>query len=122
MKNFSKPTGFSKHTGTPRTRATYAAMRRDSDRPLELFKAECNACHKLCEVPFKPNGKKPVYCRDCYRANEGGAPERSASFSPRGASASTNTGDFSRELVALGAKIERLTAAVEAQTRALTSK
>ena len=32
----------------------------------ELFKATCSACHKPCEVPFRPNGDKPVYCSACF--------------------------------------------------------
>ncbi len=37
-----------------------------SDRPREVHKATCADCGKECEVPFKPTGDKPVYCRDCY--------------------------------------------------------
>ncbi|MCR4312046.1 MAG: hypothetical protein NUV56_02050 [Candidatus Uhrbacteria bacterium] len=37
----------------------------------ELFPATCNECGNACEVPFKPNGKKPVYCRDCFKKSEG---------------------------------------------------
>ncbi|CAN5733595.1 hypothetical protein BH11PAT2_BH11PAT2_07270 [soil metagenome] len=34
--------------------------------PSESFKTTCSKCNKACEVPFKPNGKKPVFCRDCF--------------------------------------------------------
>ncbi len=37
-----------------------------NDRPREMHKAKCADCGKECEVPFKPTGDKPVYCRDCY--------------------------------------------------------
>ena len=40
-------------------------------RGKEMFRAICASCNKSCEVPFKPNGKKPVYCKDCYAANGG---------------------------------------------------
>jgi len=33
----------------------------------EMHKAVCADCGKECEVPFKPTGGRPVYCRDCYR-------------------------------------------------------
>ena len=33
----------------------------------EMHKAKCADCGKDCEVPFKPSGDRPVYCRDCYR-------------------------------------------------------
>ncbi len=42
-----------------------------ADRPT-LHKATCSQCGAACEVPFKPNGKKPVMCRNCYRPEEGG--------------------------------------------------
>lgn len=46
-----------------------------SDRP-DMHKATCANCGKICEVPFKPTGSKPVYCRDCFRAQEGGGDSR----------------------------------------------
>ncbi|MCK4336258.1 MAG: DNA-directed RNA polymerase [Candidatus Aenigmarchaeota archaeon] len=33
----------------------------------EMHKATCADCGKECEVPFKPSGDRPVYCRDCYQ-------------------------------------------------------
>lgn len=36
------------------------------DRDVQLFKATCSECGKPCEVPFKPSGDKPVYCKDCF--------------------------------------------------------
>ncbi len=38
---------------------------RDSG-PAEMFGATCDGCHQKCEVPFRPNGSKPVYCSDCF--------------------------------------------------------
>jgi len=32
----------------------------------EMHKATCADCQKECEVPFKPDGSRPVYCRECY--------------------------------------------------------
>ena len=31
-----------------------------------LHKAVCADCKKECEVPFKPTGGRPVYCKDCF--------------------------------------------------------
>jgi len=42
---------------------------RGADR--QMFKAICSNCGKECEVPFKPTGSKPVYCRDCFRTMGG---------------------------------------------------
>ena len=31
-----------------------------------MFKAVCADCKKECEVPFKPSGERPVYCKECF--------------------------------------------------------
>ncbi|MGA2309332.1 MAG: CxxC-x17-CxxC domain-containing protein [Candidatus Bathyarchaeia archaeon] len=31
-----------------------------------MFKATCAECGKSCELPFKPDGTRPVFCRECY--------------------------------------------------------
>jgi len=45
-------------------------FRRDSGPrdfgPRKMHKATCSECGKECEVPFKPQEGKPVYCRECY--------------------------------------------------------
>ena len=33
----------------------------------QMFPAVCSNCGKETEVPFKPSGERPVYCRDCFR-------------------------------------------------------
>ncbi len=50
---------------------------RSDDRPsrggfnsAELHEATCSKCGKTCEVPFKPNGKRPVFCRDCFKKSD----------------------------------------------------
>lgn len=48
----------------------------DRDRPT-LHKTICSKCGKECEVPFKPTGSKPVFCRDCFREQGGAEPRRS---------------------------------------------
>lgn len=53
---------------------------RDNGFPEKrLFKAECAKCHSECEVPFRPNGEKPVYCRACFGQTEIGAKSAAAS-------------------------------------------
>ena len=47
-------------------------------RRPEMHKATCSSCGKECEVPFRPTGERPVYCRDCFAKNGGG--ERRESF------------------------------------------
>ena len=35
-------------------------------RPREMLMATCADCKKECEVPFKPSGDRPVYCKECF--------------------------------------------------------
>jgi CxxC-x17-CxxC domain-containing protein len=35
-----------------------------------LFKAKCEKCGEACEVPFRPNGSKPVYCKACFAGSD----------------------------------------------------
>jgi CxxC-x17-CxxC domain-containing protein len=34
--------------------------------PREMFSATCASCGREAQVPFQPNGTKPVYCSDCF--------------------------------------------------------
>ena len=38
----------------------------------QLYSVKCANCGKQTEVPFKPSGGRPVYCRDCYMQKKGG--------------------------------------------------
>jgi CxxC-x17-CxxC domain-containing protein len=35
--------------------------------PRQMFPAVCAGCGKQTEVPFKPSGSRPVYCRECFQ-------------------------------------------------------
>lgn len=39
---------------------------------VETHPATCSKCNARCEVPFKPNGKKPIFCKDCYVRDDAG--------------------------------------------------
>src|SRR5260221_10199329 len=39
---------------------------RGFERP-EMHNATCAQCSKPCQVPFRPNGSKPVYCSNCFK-------------------------------------------------------
>ena len=38
----------------------------------QLYSVKCADCGKQTQVPFKPSGDRPVYCRDCYMQKKGG--------------------------------------------------
>lgn len=50
----------------PYSRDSKPFGRSGSFQKKELFDVECNKCHKPTQVPFRPNGTKPVYCKDCF--------------------------------------------------------
>ncbi|MFH0803903.1 MAG: CxxC-x17-CxxC domain-containing protein, partial [Candidatus Tagabacteria bacterium] len=59
-------------TGPIRTGTTTAKPERPATRQSEkttsgppLFEAVCSNCGVRTQVPFKPDGRRPVYCRDC---------------------------------------------------------
>ena len=35
--------------------------------PREMHDVTCADCGEETQVPFKPDGSRPVYCRDCYQ-------------------------------------------------------
>ncbi|MBF0494054.1 MAG: hypothetical protein HQL28_02845 [Candidatus Omnitrophica bacterium] len=41
-------------------------------RSKQYYKAVCADCKKECEVPFKPSGDRPVYCKDCFSKRKNG--------------------------------------------------
>lgn len=61
-KNLSSPT---------RCKACRAKRRTERDQgrssdPAQMHDITCADCGKAAQVPFKPSGDKPVYCRDCF--------------------------------------------------------
>ena len=99
-----------------------------NDGPRELFDAECNSCHKRCQVPFRPNGKKPVYCPDCFSQNDD-RPQKPR-FEKRDFNAPRSFGqtappardsridDIKRQLDTMNATLERLVNTLESSNRA----
>lgn len=53
---------------------------RGGDRPTEMFKAVCSQCGKDCQLPFRPNGNRPVFCSNCFEIQKNENPEGSEKF------------------------------------------
>ncbi len=94
---------------------------------VSMHKAVCSECGKTCEVPFKPTGDKPVYCKECFgeKKNVGFREERApkreyaSDRSPARATQESNVGsnDTKKQLDALNAKLDRLIQTVEGMSR-----
>lgn len=37
-----------------------------------VYRATCADCQKACELPFKPSGDRPVYCKECFAKRRAG--------------------------------------------------
>lgn len=103
MAYLKKPGGYARKSFGPRP--SFGAKRSSYSEPTERFQAVCAECAKKCEVPFRPNGKKPVYCRDCFKGKEEtpSAGER-GSFKDR----APQNPDFAKRLDAIDAKLDRI--------------
>ncbi|MBI5134078.1 MAG: hypothetical protein HZA81_01710 [Candidatus Taylorbacteria bacterium] len=132
MNNFKKQGGFGggrRDFGRPSfggDRGGFKGGGKSFGRPLEMFQATCASCGKSCEVPFKPNGKKPVYCKECFAANGGPAVaprESNDRFSDRRpfasnvpaapafkAEPSKEIGEMKRQIETLGYKLDKVLA------------
>lgn len=104
-------------------------------RRTELHQATCSQCGQSCEVPFKPNGKKPVFCRDCFKKSDApsyskpaygkppyGKPSYNKSAygkssygrpSPYKTSAPKKEADYSAALEEINAKLNKILRALE---------
>lgn len=45
--------------------------------PREMTTVTCSECGKETQVPFKPDGSRPVYCSECYQKHR---PARSSRY------------------------------------------
>jgi CxxC-x17-CxxC domain-containing protein len=84
---------------------------------VQKFDAVCSNCGKACQVPFRPDGKKPVYCKNCFDAPRTALPalKRSSSANTADATATANGGggaktitDLTRQIAAMNAKIDTM--------------
>lgn len=94
---------------------------RGGDRgSLTMHRATCAECGRNCEVPFMPNGKKPVLCTECFGGNgdRGGrsdfkdrAPRRE--FSETSVKSAPNLDELKKQLNEINSKFDRLIELVE---------
>lgn len=70
-----------------------------------MHSTTCSSCGKACEVPFRPTGSKPVFCRDCFQKNGGGDRERSEGRNDRRPS---EYPQYREQFEALNAKLDKI--------------
>lgn len=86
----------------------------------EMFTTTCASCEASCQVPFRPNGQKPVYCKNCFDGQEKGGNNFKPSFdrkkfgghdSYRAPSEPRNdnrTDQLQKQIEALGSKLDKV--------------
>jgi len=108
MSNFSN-SRFQRHSSGKKS---FGDNRGFDRRPKQMYTAECAKCGNTCEVPFRPNGTRPVYCNDCFvRDDSQGRSDFSSSRAPRREFAPRpdhTFNDIKDELKSLNEKMERL--------------
>ncbi len=78
-----------------------------SDQKIN-YKTRCADCGNDCTVPFRPNGSKPVLCRDCFgggdRRSSGGRSFNKPSFDRRPAAGP----DVKKDLKRIEEKVDEI--------------
>lgn len=115
---FKKSGGFKK----PFQNGSFDGRGDRKEGRTDMHPATCATCGRACEVPFRPTGDRPVYCRDCFgkkSGNTGGGDrfskkEFTAPVSIKPQSENRGGGDnVTRQLELVNAKLERLIQVVE---------
>ncbi len=110
--------GRSNSSGRPERRSDredFSRPRRNSE--LEMTSAICAKCGKSCEIPFKPTGNRPVYCRSCFTQtgpSESGNESRNFASRDRYSNRSeSKSGSSSEELDRINRKLDKILRALE---------
>lgn len=118
MADFKKHSRFSGSSKRPFDRND-----RSNGASRDLHDALCSKCAARCQVPFRPNGKKPVYCQNCFtkdRQHGSSAYPPKREFTPRRmeqapapAVPDRQIQDLKRQIEAMNATLERLAEAID---------
>ena len=80
----------------------------------QMFHGTCSQCGKDCMLPFEPNGRRPVYCSECFEASKSGDSQRSSSnsYQPRyndnPPQRPQATDDYKNQFSALSNKLDKI--------------
>jgi CxxC-x17-CxxC domain-containing protein len=82
----------------------------------QMFDAVCASCSQPAQVPFRPNGRKPVLCSNCFK-KEGGGEFRSESRGefrkPAFGERSEGNGNITAQLKEINDKLDAIIEALE---------
>lgn len=120
----SKPRSFGGKSGG---RPDFQKKSWGNDRgDMPMHKATCSDCQKTCEVPFRPSGIKPVFCKECFAGKRDSDDRGGRDFNDRGPKRDFNdratqsfskpagmNDDSKRQLDGISMKLDRLITAIE---------
>ncbi len=100
-------------------------------RETKSYPATCSNCGAACDVPFRPDGVKPVLCRDCF-AKKGPATNMATSrdrftqneqrgHQPAPIVATVEISQISKQLIALEAKVNQILELIKASEKLATT-
>jgi CxxC-x17-CxxC domain-containing protein len=97
--------GSSRPNARPRMGVRPGGPRPFGDRKevVQKFDAICSQCGRKCQVPFRPNGIRPVFCNNCFGAPHD-AQDKKGSPSGEGRS----TAELTRQIAAMNNKIDAM--------------
>jgi CxxC-x17-CxxC domain-containing protein len=122
MADFKRNNRFSRGSRKPFDRGGSRAPYRGPSNDRELFDTTCANCGTATKVPFRPNGTKPVYCRDCFKPEESRAPQRferrdyadKRAFAPQ---RDNGMSEVKRELERMNGTLDKIAAMLEKSGR-----
>ena len=87
----------------------FGGPRRDDRGPVVMNDAICDECKRPCQVPFRPSGDKPVYCKNCFDKRGGGREMgRFAGAAGNIAPDGFSTNDIKTQLAMINIKLDKL--------------
>ena len=104
-------------TTSPRDSRGFRGARTESGGgAFQKFDAICSNCGKKCQVPFRPDGEKPVYCKDCFGVprdamaskKKFSAPSAPSFSAPAPAAGGKSIADLTRQIAAMNTKIDTM--------------
>ncbi|MDR3582051.1 MAG: hypothetical protein P4L67_02125, partial [Candidatus Pacebacteria bacterium] len=108
----------------PRPKFGYSGGDFQHKAPVRKYDAVCSTCGKRCEVPFRPESGRPVYCVECFGAphdaktSGGKFPSRDFSARPSYAppAGGKSIADLERQIGAMNTKIDTMLRIIESMS------
>ncbi|MFA6183687.1 MAG: type IV secretion system DNA-binding domain-containing protein [Parcubacteria group bacterium] len=63
----SQPVIIAPPTGKEEIKVEAPEIIKVADNEKELFDSECDTCGEKIQIPFKPDGQRPTFCKDCLK-------------------------------------------------------